>query len=134
MRILFIHCDYFSFTVTEPTKFAEINESLCKSCSVKDALVAFITVEKNDKPEIVEKATEEFKIKTSRLGVKNLIIFPFAHLSANTCDPIEAQKIIDKLFKLKDEGFNIEKAPFGWEKVFSLTSKGHPLAESLSII
>ncbi|MGQ9759177.1 MAG: threonyl-tRNA synthetase editing domain-containing protein [Candidatus Methanomethylicaceae archaeon] len=26
------------------------------------------------------------------------------------------------------------KAPFGWEKVFSLTCKGHPLAQALRAI
>jgi len=30
--------------------------------------------------------------------------------------------------------YSVHKASFGWEKIFSLTSKGHPLAESLRII
>jgi threonyl-tRNA synthetase len=135
LRILFIHCDYFSFTVTKPTKFAERVETLCKSCGIKDAFVAFVTIERHDDDKTVDRAVEEFKIKAHRLGVENVIIYPFAHLSNEIGEPNQARKLIDLLLeKLKKENFNVEKAPFGWEKAFSLTSKGHPLAESLVCI
>ena len=30
---------------------------------------------------------------------------------------------------LKEMGFNVKRAPFGWYKGFELKAKGHPLAE-----
>ena len=65
-----------------------------------------------------------------KLGVKNIVLFPFVHLSDNISSADKALKIIGEIYdKLKPLSFTVDKAPFGWEKVFSLTSKGHPLAE-----
>jgi len=138
LRVLFIHCDYFSYTTTKPTKLANAAADAHRSYGVKDALVAFIAVEEGDEEDeglIISKAVEEFKVKARRLGVKNLVIYPFAHLSERLCRPERAQLIINRLSEeLRLQGFAVEEAPFGWEKAFSLTTKGHPLSESLSII
>jgi len=40
------------------------------------------------------------------------------------------KKVKDLSKRLREAGYSVNKAPFGWEKAFSLTSKGHPLAES----
>lgn len=65
-----------------------------------------------------------------QLGVKNLVLFPFVHLSDEVSDPDTAKRIIEEFHqKLVSLGYPVDKAPFGWEKIFSLTSKGQPLAE-----
>lgn len=138
MKVLLIHCDYFSFMTTKKTKFAEeINEE-CKSCGIKDALVIFATVEKNDErnaEKVVQNGVAEVDTGAKRLGAKKLVIYPFVHLSAETSDPATAKKIIDRLHdRLVEAGYEVRKAPFGWEKVFSLTSKGHPLSESFKTV
>jgi len=134
MKMLFIHCDYFSYLTTRPTKLAEEIAGGCKSCAFKDALVVFVTVEKCDEKYIaivVEKAVEETVEKAKQIGVKNLVLFPFVHLSDEIADSNTALKIMEDLYRrLASLGYVVDKAPFGWEKVFSLTSKGHPLAES----
>ena len=134
MKMLFIHCDYFSYLTTRPTKIAEEIANGCKSCAFKNAIVIFVTVEKCDEKNrgmVVEKSVEETINKAKQLGVKNVVLFPFVHLSDEISDPEIAMKIMEDFHeKLMSLGYVVDRAPFGWEKVFSLTSKGHPLAES----
>jgi len=134
MKMLFIHCDYFSYLTTQPTKIAEKIEEGCKSCAFKNALVIFVTAEKCDEKnpsKVIEKGVRETIRKADQLGVKNLVLFPFVHLSDQVSDPETATKIMEEFHeRLVSSGYPADKAPFGWEKVFSLTSKGHPLAES----
>ena len=134
MRMLLIHCDFFSYLTTKRTKSAEVIEKGCKSCAIKDALVIFITAEKydaKDPDKVVEKGVKEIDKKAKQLGVKNLAVFPFVHLSDKISDSDVAMKVMGGIQeKLESLGYSVDKAPFGWEKVFSLTSKGHPLAES----
>ena len=134
MKMLFIHCDYFSYLTTQPTKIAEKIAEGCKSCAFKNALVIFVTVEKCDEKnpsKVIEKGVREAIRKAEQLGVKNLVLFPFVHLSDQVSDPETATKVMEEFHeRLVFSGYPADKAPFGWEKIFSLTSKGHPLAES----
>lgn len=134
MKMLFIHCDYFSYLTTQPTEMAEKIANGCKSCAFKNALVVFVTSEKWDAEnpsKVVEKSVAETIKKARQLGVKNIVLFPFVHLSDQVSDPATAMKILEDVYeKLVSLGYQADKAPFGWEKIFSLTSKGHPLAES----
>jgi threonyl-tRNA synthetase len=138
MKLLLLHCDYFSFAATHRTKFAEEISEECLSCGIKDTLVIFTTVEQRDEkdPEaVVEKGVNEINVGAKRLGVKKLLVYPFVHLSAEAGHPAAARQIIDRLYeRLRACGYEVKKAPFGWEKVFSLTSKGHPLSESFKTI
>jgi threonyl-tRNA synthetase len=137
VKILLIHCDYFSFATTEKTKFAESGD-ICKSCGIRDALVVFTTVEKRDAENadsVLEKSVKEVMTGARRVGATRLVVYPFVHLSAETADPGTASSLINKFYeKLAKAGYEVVKAPFGWEKVFSLTSKGHPLSESFKTV
>ena len=138
LKMLCLHCDYFSYLVTHQTKNAEKTAEECKSCVAKDALVVFATVEKLDEKNIekvAEKGTDEIIDLNKKLGTRKIIIFPFAHLSEEIGDAHTASKVINTLeLNLKKQGLDVSRAPFGWEKIFSLTTKGHPLSESLKII
>jgi threonyl-tRNA synthetase len=138
MKILLVHCDYFSYTTTKKTKFAEEVADECKSCGIKDALVVFATVEKSDEKNmdsVLGRGVEEIDTDAKRVGAKRLVIYPFVHLSADVGNPEIAKILIDALHaKLAAMGYEVRKAPFGWEKVFSLTSKGHPLSESFKTV
>jgi len=133
MKMLLIHCDYFSYLTTQRTKVAENLPNGCKSCAFKDALVVFITAERVDEknPEkVVAMGSKEIVNVSNKVGVKNIILFPFSHLSDKICSPHIGSDIIQGLYEnLSSVNYTVDKAPFGWEKVFSLTSKGHPLAE-----
>ena len=96
-------------------------------------MVVFLTAEKvdeKDQRKVVTKGVEEIVNISRRLGAKNIVLFPFVHLSDKIGSADTALKMIAEIYEnLKPLGFTVDKAPFGWEKVFSLTSKGHPLAE-----
>ena len=80
---------------------------------------------------VVSKSIEEIVAHAKQLGVKNFVVYPFVHLSDQISAPEVATRIMEELYEgLRSLGYSVDKAPFGWEKVFSLTSKGHPLAES----
>jgi len=133
MKMLFIHCDHFSYLTTQRTKLAEEIPNGCKSCAFKDALVVFTAAEKVDEEnprKVIGKGIKEIVDVAGKLGVRNIVLFPFVHLSDDIGNADAALKIMGNLYEsLKKLDYVVDKAPFGWEKVFSLTSKGHPLAE-----
>lgn len=134
MRMLLIHSDYLEYEVKDKalSKPEEIGEELRKG-KMEEVLAVFTSVEKVDEQnpdEIVEKAVEEIKNVASQVKAQNIFVYPFAHLSSELASPDAALSILKKLEeKLKEEGFNVKRAPFGYYKAFKLSCKGHPLAE-----
>ncbi len=131
MKILFIHADYLNYRVREKAKFAEEIEPENRAGEMRDPLIAFICVEKVDElvngP--VEKAVSEIQDIASRVKVKNIVIFPFAHLSCELGSPTFAIQLLAGIeAKLKGDGYRVLRVPFGWYNMFELKSKGHPLA------
>jgi len=63
------------------------------------------------------------------------VVYPYSHLSDNLA---KASKAVSLLNQLKDslsaEGNDVQSSPFGWNKSFTISVKGHPLAEQLKII
>jgi len=69
------------------------------------------------------------------LKTEKILIYPYAHLSSNLAKPAAALKILKTMEKYaKDMGIETYRSPFGWNKQFSLSIKGHPLAEQLRVI
>ncbi len=134
MRMLLIHSDYLEYEVKDKalSKPEEIGEELRKG-KMEEVLAVFTSVEKVDEQnpdEIVEKAVKEIKNVASQVKAQNVFVYPFAHLSSELASPDAALSILKKLEeKLKEEGFNVKRAPFGYYKAFKLSCKGHPLAE-----
>lgn len=133
MKMLFIHCDYFSYITTQRTRVAENLPNGCKSCAFKDVLVVFITAERVDEKnpqKVAAMGVKEIVSVSNKVGAKNIILFPFAHLSDEISSADVGLDIIRDLYEnLVSLNYKVDKAPFGWEKAFSMTSKGHPLAE-----
>src|SRR3989338_7469296 len=132
MKILAIHADYLKF---KPTKKAlknaeEVDE---KEVEVKECLVLMTSVEKKDEAhekEITERLVAEAKDIAEQLKAKNLVIYPYAHLSFELANPTIAVHILDDAKKLLiQEGYTVIRAPFGWYKSFEWRCKGHPLSE-----
>jgi len=134
VRMLLIHSDYLEYEVKDKalSKPEEIGEELRKG-KMEEVLAVFTSVEKVDEQnpdEIVEKAVKEIKNVASQVKAQNVFVYPFAHLSSELASPDAALSILKKLEeKLKEEGFNVKRAPFGYYKAFKLSCKGHPLAE-----
>ena len=128
MKILQLDVDSLTYELVKPeSKIYE--ESDEKAVTVKDALVLFITVEKEDSAEIAKQAIVEATDFMKKVGRKELLLYPFAHLSNDLAEPKEAMKIFNQLREDVPKGINAKKAPFGWNKKLSLSVKGYPLAE-----
>ncbi|MCX8158872.1 MAG: threonine--tRNA ligase [Candidatus Pacearchaeota archaeon] len=132
MRILTLHCDYIRFkpiqkAIKEPEKLSEERK---KEIEVKDPLVILTAVEKGDNNDIVRKMIDAVKQTAEDVRAKNIVIYPYAHLSSNLANPDTALEYLSEAEStLKKEGFNVTRAPFGYYKEFELKVKGHPLSE-----
>jgi len=134
MRILLIHSDYLEYEVKDKAlkKPEEISENQKKG-RLDEVLAVFMSVEKVDEQnpeEIVEKAVKEIEEVVSQVKTNNIFVYPFAHLSSELGSPDVALRILKEIEnELKNKGYNVRRAPFGYYKAFKLSCKGHPLAE-----
>ena len=135
MKTLFLHVDYIKF---KPLKKAlknvePLSEKEKKGSTIKDALAILTAVEKSDVDvdKIVKKLVENIKEIAESVKVKNIVLYPYAHLSSDLASPNKAIEILKKAEEMlkKEKGFSIFKAPFGYYKEFEVKVKGHPLAE-----
>jgi len=134
LRILQLHSNFIEY---KPVKKEIASAEKCdeKERRLEELLVLFTCVEKGDDEKIAERAINEVKESLDRLKVNKVIIYPYAHLSTDLANPSEALKILKKMESYAEEmGIETYRAPFGWCKQFSLSIKGHPLAEQLRII
>src|SRR3989339_45582 len=134
MKILSLHTDYIKWQAQKKAlkSIEDLSEEELKEHEVKEALVILTAIEKNDTniPEAIEKYTQEIKKIAEQVGAKNIVLYPYAHLSNNLGKPTNAIKILEESQKkLQKEKYNISRSPFGYYKTFELKVKGHPLSE-----
>ena len=93
-------------------------------------MVLFTAIEEGDNTAIGHKAMDDVRAFLGKQKANRILIYPFAHLSSNLSQPSEALKIIkDMETYAKEKGIETYRAPFGWNKQFTISIKGHPLAE-----
>jgi len=130
MKILTLHCDYIKFkplkkAIAKPEELKEKGE-----IHVKEPLVVLTAVEKGDNDKTVAQLIEAIKKTASEVKAKNIVLYPYAHLSSNLADPDTALEwLVEAEHVLKREGYAVTRAPFGYYKEFELKVKGHPLSE-----
>ncbi len=132
MKILCLHCDYFNFKPKKKAlKKVKLKKSGGKGREVKNCLAILTAIEKDDSGETVKKLVKEIKDISDKVKLKNknIVLYPYAHLSSNLGSPDKAKKLLDKAEKLLKKDFEVTKAPFGYYKEFELKCKGHPLSE-----
>ncbi len=134
MRILLIHSDHFEYEVKDKAVKhpEEISEAQRKG-SMDEALVVFCTIEKDDEkdPDLIKtKASDSIREVAEQVGTKNIVLYPYAHLSSNLGSRDTAIPLLQSMEKtLVDQGYNVKRSPFGWYKSFLIRCKGHPLSE-----
>ena len=131
MKILSLHCDYIKFQAKKKA-IKDAEKASEKEIQVKEPLVILTAVEKNDEKnikEISEKLTKEIKDIAKQVNAKNIVLYPYAHLSKNLASPQKALEILKATEKLLTKEFKVTRAPFGFYKSFELRCKGHPLSE-----
>ncbi len=130
MRIITLHCDYIRF---KPLKKAIKNPEELKDNKqqeVKDSLVVLAAVEQGDDAAVLQQTLEAIKKTAGEVKAKNLVLYPYAHLSSNLAAPQAALgMLLEAEAALKKDKFSVTHAPFGYYKEFELKVKGHPLSE-----
>ena len=131
MQLLLIHSDFIEYSVKKRTPVAEEISDARKTGRLEDALAVFIAVEKDDEidtPDSINQAIAEINKVAEQVKVKNIMIYPYAHLSSNLSSPKLAVEVLEAIENRLDNHVVI-RAPFGWYKAFTISCKGHPLSE-----
>ena len=134
MRILQLHSNFIDYEAVEK-EIAIAEEPEKQHDRVEDVVVLFTAVEKGDDVNVARKAMISTKVSLDKLKVNRVLIYPYAHLSNNLAKPVGALKVLNEMKKIaKELGLETYWTPFGWCKKFSISIKGHPLAEHLRIV
>jgi threonyl-tRNA synthetase len=129
MRILQLHSNFIVFKPVEK-EIALAEEADKTETRIEEVVVLFTAIEEGDNAAMAQKAIDDARAFLGKLKVNRILIYPFAHLSSNLSKPSEALKIIkDMEAYAKEKGIETYRAPFGWNKQFTISIKGHPLAE-----
>jgi threonyl-tRNA synthetase len=129
MRILQLHSDFIEFEPVEQ-EAAEAEKSDGQRQRIEDVLVLFTAIEEGDSEETAREAVADVKTFLENIKGRRILIYPYAHLSSNLAKPREALHIIKEMrTRAAEVGLEVHSAPFGWNKQFSISVKGHPLAE-----
>ncbi|MEA3230087.1 MAG: threonine--tRNA ligase [archaeon] len=132
MKTILLHSDFIEFEAKKKAvKKPEVVD--LKKHRVEDCLVAMSAVEKKDESSvsaIAEKFAEEVISVAEQVKTKNIVIYPWVHLTSEPSNPDIALKVmVLSESMLEKKGYAVSRAPFGWYKEFNLKCKGHPLAE-----
>ncbi len=132
MRSLFWHLTYFKSVVTEKGRSPIFEEPEEREIEMDNCLLVFMGVEKEDvgREEEVISSFTQFLVSHSRsIGVKKIVIHPFAHLFSELAPADKAIKILERIQReLENEDFEVKKTPFGWFNELEIKAKGHPIS------
>jgi len=130
MKTLNLHCDYINFKALKKAlkSVDEIAPNQKLEGESKECLVVMVAVEKGDSKKSVPELIASIKKIAEDVKTKNIVLYPYAHLSSNLGKPSTAVEILNETAK-KLKGFKVVQAPFGYYKSFELKVKGHPLSE-----
>lgn len=129
MRILQLHSNYVVFKPLEK-EIAMAEDAEKKENRVEEVILLLTAVEEGDNEDIAQRAIDDIGAFLGKLKANRILIYPYAHLSSQLAKPPEALKILkDMETYAKNKGIETYRAPFGWNKQFTVSVKGHPLAE-----
>lgn len=130
MKILTLHCDYIKFKALKKALKDTEELQTKEEVYVKEPLVVLTAIEKGDNDKTVKELIEAVKKTSGEVKTKNIVLYPYAHLSSNLAAPATAlEYLVEAEHALRKEKFNVTRAPFGYYKEFELKVKGHPLSE-----
>ena len=134
LRILQLHSNFIEYEpIKKEIKTAEECEK--KTYRLDELVVLFTCAEKGDNEAIAREAINEVKVFLEKVKVNRILIYPYAHLSSNLAKPRDALEVLKEMERYaKQLGIEAHRSPFGWNKRFTISIKGHPLAEQLRII
>jgi len=134
LKILQLHSNFIEYRPVEK-EIPSAEEVEKKLYRLEELIVLFTCVEKGDTLETAHKAIDEVKEFLEKVKVNRILIYPYAHLSSELSEPSQALKILEEMRSYAENlGIEAYRAPFGWCKEFSISVKGHPLAEQFKSI
>ncbi len=134
MRALQLHVDSIEYepVSVEGRVYEDVER---RKNRVEEAVVLFTSVERDDTHEVASEMLRQVAEFMERLGVRRLLIYPYAHLSPELARPEKALEVLRRMEEeARSMGLEVYRAPFGWNKRFTLSVKGHPLAEQLRVV
>lgn len=132
MKTLNLHVDYIEWEgLKKALKSMEnLPEKETKKQKISETLVVMTAIEKNDSLKLLPEYVKSIKSILEKVGAKNVVLYPYAHLSNSLGSPSLAIDFLTQAKKeLEKEKINVYNAPFGYYKTFELKVKGHPLSE-----
>ncbi|HKZ93244.1 MAG TPA: threonine--tRNA ligase [Candidatus Bathyarchaeia archaeon] len=134
MRILQLHSDFIEIKpIKKEIAIAEDAET--RPFRLDDLVVLFTCVEQGDDESVAKQAMSAVNESLKTLKANRILIYPYAHLSTNLAKPADALRILKTMEKHSTNlGLETHRSPFGWNKQFTISIKGHPLAEQSKII
>lgn len=134
MKIITLHCDYIRFkALKKAVKDAEELKNK-NEVEVKEPLVVLTAVEQGDNKETISQLVKAVQKTAKEVKAKNIVLYPYAHLSSNLAPPSLALSILKESASLLSKKFKVTRAPFGYYKQFELRVKGHPLSELSKVL
>ena len=129
-----MHSNFIEYTpIKKEVAMAEDTQK--KTKRFEDIVVLFTCVEKDDNEAVAKQAIDEVRDALQKLKADKILIYPYAHLSSNLAKSSVALTILKTMEKYaKDVGIETYRSPFGWNKQFTISIKGHPLAEQSKVI
>jgi threonyl-tRNA synthetase len=129
LRILQLHSDFIEYKPIQK-EIAIAEEAEKNPVKYEDVLVLFTAVEEADNVKVAQRAIDEIQVFVEKQKVKRILIYPYAHLSSSLAKPADALKVVKAMeAHARERGIETFRAPFGWNKQFTISIKGHPLAE-----
>ena len=130
MKTLNLHCDYIKWkglkkalkTIDEIAPNQELENSS------EECLAVLISIEKDDNSKTSKETVKSIVDIAKQVKTKNIVLYPYAHLSSNLGNPKLAIKLMSEI-ENSLKSYSVKKAPFGYYKSFELKVKGHPLSE-----
>ena len=129
MKIITLHCDYIRFKALKKALKSAEELEIKDEVEVKEPLVILTAVEQGDSEETVKELVNAVEKTAIEVKAKNIVLYPYAHLSPNLANPELALSLLKKTESQLSKKFNVTRAPFGYYKSFELKCKGHPLSE-----
>ncbi|MEM0356243.1 MAG: threonine--tRNA ligase [Candidatus Anstonellales archaeon] len=127
MRLLLLHSEHIEVIPKE--KAVEIFDEP-ERVDLDNVLVVFVSVERGDLEEYLDRAVDDILSHLKAIDAKNILIYPYVHLTNDPESPVRARELTNRLYELlKGHVGNIYRAPFGWYKEFKIHVYGHPLSE-----
>ncbi len=134
MRILQLHANYMEY---QPIKkeIEKAEAARTERVKVTEVVVVFTSIEEADDRDTATKAADELAISFENLRARRILIYPYSHLSTSLAAPDAALQVLKELAsQLENKGYEVYRGPFGWTKSFTISVKGHPLAEQAKTI